>query len=343
MSAAYADEPSSGVVALSKTYWTASELLAADFPEPRWAVPGVVAEGLTLFVGQPKVGKSWLGLNLAVAVATGGQALGKVNVDAGDVLYLALEDNPRRLADRLRKILGKAGAPPRLAFDTAWPTLANGGAERLDRWLTAKPDARLVIVDVFARIRGATSSNVSGYDVDYLAMSRLKNLADQHNVAVLVIHHTRKMADSDFLNEVSGTNGLAGAADAVAVLKRSRGKADAELHITGRDVDEAQYALTFTAKTGTWQMLDGPAGDYGLSDTRLRILTWLRENGGAGTPKEVATGLGEDPKTIKQRCWRMRQDGQLDSTNGRYTPNNRRKPHNPQGDLGYEGYDGYDE
>src|SRR4051794_35919991 len=88
-----------------RTAWTASELMAMNFPEPRWAIPGLVAEGVTLLAGAPKVGKSWLALNTSPAVAAGGKALGKVDVESGDVLYLALEDNPRRLRSRLEKVL----------------------------------------------------------------------------------------------------------------------------------------------------------------------------------------------------------------------------------------------
>lgn len=319
------------------TYWTASDLLNTDWPEPRWAVPGLIAEGVTLLAGQPKVGKSWLALNLAVAVAEGTTALGKVNVDDGDVLYMALEDTPRRLASRLRKVLDGCGPPKRLAFDTAWPTLTNGGTEQLDRWLTDHPAARLVVVDVFARVRGNSPNNASAYDADYLAMGRLKSLADRHAVAILVVHHTRKMASDDFLNEVSGTNGLAGSADAVLVLKRSRGQADAELHITGRDVDETAYALTFKPEAGTWTMLDGPAGDYSLSDTRRAILEFLRTND-AATPKQIADALGIDHNTVKQRCWRMAKDGQLDQADGRYvTPVTAITD-----DQGYGGYTGYE-
>src|SRR6476659_8073847 len=67
----------------ARTYWTATDLLAHDSPEPRWAVPGIICEGVTLLAGQPKVGKSWLALNLAVAVAAGGKALGRIDVDQG--------------------------------------------------------------------------------------------------------------------------------------------------------------------------------------------------------------------------------------------------------------------
>ena len=296
-----------------KTHWTAAELLAHDFPPVRWAVPGVIAEGLTLLAGAPKVGKSWASLGLAVACASGGKALGRIDVDSGDVLYLALEDTPRRLADRLRKVLGRDPVPTPLSFATACPPITEGGLERIGEWLDAHPNARLVIVDVFARIRGrAADNNMTAYDLDYAAMGALKSLADKHAVAVLVVHHTRKASAEDFLDAVSGTNGLAGAADAILVLRRSRGKANAELHVTGRDIDETVYALNLDAATGVWSMLDGPASDYALSDTRRSILGYIREHT-AATPKQLADALGINYETAKKTCRRMSEDDQLDT------------------------------
>src|ERR1700674_538103 len=101
----------------------ASELLKKVLPEHRWAVRGVLAEGLGLLVGRPKIGKSWLALNVAVAIASGGRALGQIPVEAGDVLYLALEDNERRLRSRLTSILGNDACPDRLTLSTSWPKL----------------------------------------------------------------------------------------------------------------------------------------------------------------------------------------------------------------------------
>ena len=97
-----------------RTTWTAAELLTVEFPPARFAVPGLIAEGANLLVGSPKLGKSWLALNLGVAIACGGCALGRVPVVAGDVLYLALEDSGRRLQSRLRQILCDDPAPERL-------------------------------------------------------------------------------------------------------------------------------------------------------------------------------------------------------------------------------------
>ena len=109
-----------------RTAWTADELMATEFPEPRWAVPGIISEGVNLLCGPPKVGKSWLSLGLALSVAAGGQAMESVPVDGGPVLYLALEDTARRLQTRMRKMLGDRRAPATLTLATSCPTLPQG-------------------------------------------------------------------------------------------------------------------------------------------------------------------------------------------------------------------------
>jgi DNA-binding Lrp family transcriptional regulator len=294
-----------------RTSWTAVDLLAATFPEPRWAVPGILAEGLNLLAGAPKLGKSWLGLNVCAAVAAGGRALGRVPVTRGDALYLALEDPPRRLQQRLTMTLDGGQAPPGLSFETAWPCMSDGGAEQLDTWLAAHPGCRLVVVDVLAKVRGTIDDRASRYDADYAAMNTLKALADHHGVAMLVLHHTRKAASDDFLDTVSGTHGLAGAADAVLVMRRARNSADAVLHLTGRDVEEAEHAMRFDPTSGTWTLLDGPAGDYDLSDTRRRILTALRDFAEPLGPTGVAEVTGLSVDVTKQRLREMAEAGQL--------------------------------
>jgi len=303
-----------------RTSWNARELLDADFPEPRWAVPGLVAEGLNLLVGPPKIGKSWLVAGLGVSVASGGVAMGRVKVVGGDVLYLALEDPPRRLQSRLRKILAGDPASERLTIATSCETLTAGGSERIAAWLEAHPEARLVIVDVFARVRGPVPAQSSAYDADYVAMARLKTLADRFGVAIVVVHHTRKSSADDFLDTVSGTQGLAGAADAILVLRRTRGSSDATLSVTGRDIEETDYALSFDPALGAWAMLDGPAQDYALGDTRRVILEHLRERG-MGTPRQISDAVSLNYETVKKTCKRMFDADQLDSDGqGTYLP-----------------------
>lgn len=293
-----------------RTSWTADELMAMTFPETRWAVPGVIAEGLNLLAGPPKVGKSWLSLATAIAVAGGGKALEAIPVERGPVLYLALEDTPRRLQSRMRKILGGRPAPRDLTLATSCPTLPQGGEEAIARWLERNPSARMVVIDVFAKVRGTTAPGLSAYDADYAAMGRAKRLADSYGVAVVLVHHVRKMGSDDFLAEVSGTNGLAGAADATLVLKRARGTADGVLHVTGRDVEEAEYAMSFQPAAGVWHLLDGPPEDHTMSDTRAAILRHVRTHPG-DTPKAIAEAIGLGYDNVKKTCQRMASDGQL--------------------------------
>ncbi|WP_052442589.1 AAA family ATPase [Streptacidiphilus neutrinimicus] len=298
--------------------WTADALMAATFPEPKWAVPGILAEGVSLLAGPPKVGKSWLSLGLGLQVAGGGTALGSVPVTAGPVLYLALEDTPRRLQHRMGKLLAGKPAPAGLHLETACPPLPQGGELAIAGWLTEHPDARMVVIDVFAKVRGQAALGASAYDADYAAVGRAKRLADHFGVALVLVHHVRKAASDDFLAEVSGTNGLAGAADTTIVLKRSRGKADGVLHITGRDVDEAEHAMSFQPETGAWHLLDGPAGDHTIGDTRATILRYVREHPGS-KPADISAATGLDRENTRRACSRMATDGQLKSIHGAYT------------------------
>ncbi|MHB2208534.1 AAA family ATPase [Methylobacterium sp. CM6257] len=186
---------------------SATALLAKKLPTIEHVVPGYIQPGLSIIAGKPKTGKSWLSLNLGLAVATGGLALGNVQVKQGKVLYLALEDNERRLQLRLRQCLqDQQGIPADLYLDTECPRLDAGGAEAIREWVDLTENARMVIVDVFTKIRPERLSSDTAYEADYKALGPLKELADETGIAVVVVHHTRKMAAEDPFETVSGTN-----------------------------------------------------------------------------------------------------------------------------------------
>lgn len=304
-----------------RTAWTATELMAVSFPEPTWAVPGLIAEGVSLLAGPPKVGKSWLSLGLGLSIAAGRPALGTIDVDPGPVLYLALEDTPRRLQNRMRTVLAGHPPPAGLTLDTYCPALPNGGDTYIAGWLNENPGARLVVIDVFTKVRGTPPAGAnSAYEADYAAVSRAKRLADTYGVPIVLVHHVRKAAAEDFLATVSGTNGLAGAADAVLVLERARAQASGVLHVTGRDIDETDYALSFDPTAGAWSLLDGPADEYLMRDTRALISRHLRDHPGA-KPAHIAEALNLAPATVRQTCARMATDGQLRAEpGGHYYP-----------------------
>jgi hypothetical protein len=300
-----------------RTAWNAAELIATDFPEPNWAVPGMICEGVNLLCGPPKVGKSWASLALGLAIANGTNAFGKVPVDQGEVLYLALEDTPRRAAKRIKTLLGSDHVDPAKLGDlivvTECPRLDRGGAEAIDGWLTEHRRAKLVIIDVFTKMRPAPGPGTSAYEADYAAVGAIKRLADKHAVPFLVVHHVRKAGAEDFLAEVSGTNGIAGAADATLVLKRARGQADGVLHVTGRDVEEAEYALAFDANRGAWNLMDGDPRLLTATDNGAAIMAWLEANPDAG-PKAIAAGTGINENSVKTVLRRAAEDGRITQT-----------------------------
>jgi len=152
---------------------TAAALQAKEFPAVSYVVPGLIPEGLTLLAGKPKIGKSWLGLDLCLAIAAGRFCLGDRRPIEGDVLYCALEDNPRRLQRRIDKLLGPSFTetwPARLTLTTYWQRLDQGGVDDIADWLDSVPAGRFVVVDTLAAVRPVKASQ--GYTEDYEALAR---------------------------------------------------------------------------------------------------------------------------------------------------------------------------
>lgn len=288
---------------------SAKELMKREFPPVRWAVEGIVPEGVTLLGGKPKQGKSWLCLGLCVAVASGGVALGTKPVEKGEALYLGLEDNERRLQRRLTQMLGEEECPDGLYYETAWPRLHEGGETALDEWLQEHPDCRLVVVDTLAKTRRETSGN-NVYRDDYSALEPLLPIAAEHQVSIIVVHHLRKGEATDPLDMVSGSTGLTGGVDNVLILAPGRGQSDATLYVAGRDIEEpAELALNKDKETAGWTIL-GDAAEHSRSELRNAILAVLQEAGEPMGPKEVADALErEDHDAVRQRLYQMTKSG----------------------------------
>jgi hypothetical protein len=315
-------EPSQPAAGPTITIHTAADLMRMQLPEPRWAIPGLLPEGLTMLVGKPKSGKSWMALDLALAIATGTPALGGTPTEQGDVLYLALEDTNRRLQGRLHKYTepGVAGVN-RLDITTAWPQQGRGGLEEIGKWLAGHPDSRLVIVDTLAKFRPGRIKRGDLYQEDYQHIAEIKAIADLHGVAVLVLHHTRKSRADDVLDEVSGTTGLPGAADSTLVLKRPRGSQSAVLAVTGRDLEERELALSWDPPSCRWE-IQGEAATVRMTKERKVIIAALAQQDKPQTPVQVARLLGrtdeEGKAAIRQLLLKMVDDGQLSRHDGKY-------------------------
>jgi len=287
-----------------------SELMLMEFPEPMWIVPSIIPEGLSILCGKPKIGKSILSVNLAVAVATGGMALGKISVERSGVLYLALEDTPKRLQKRLKAVLQGCGYPENLFIDMSFKSIKDGGIEQLNSWLKQHKEVGFVIIDTYVKIKGQRDNSGDLYLGDYKEIVKIKEVADRHNIGILLIHHTRKEVSEDVFDTVLGTTGITGAADTIIILDKNKGTVN--LHVRGRDVEEAKFSLKFDNITLSWILYDEMR--HCLTPERKEIVDLLKPKEGSMKLKDIATALNKEKSNVNHMLNSLIIDGVLEKT-----------------------------
>lgn len=264
----------------------ADTLLSTTLPPTRFIIDRLLPQGLHILAGAPKVGKSWLALWLCLQVAQG-TSVWDFPTHRGTVLYLCLEDSLTRIQSRLFQITDDA--PEALHFATIAAGIGEGLEEQLTNFLTQHPDTSLVVIDTLQRIRTGSDSG-NPYANDYRDISVLKALADKHHIAILLIHHLRKMNDDDPMNMISGTTGISGATDSNFVLKeRRRGSGEATLYCTGRDIEYRELPLVFDKSGYTWRLTEPVEGERTSIDPEaISLPVFLR---GLGSFEGTATEL----------------------------------------------------
>ena len=214
-------------------------------------VDGFLYGGTYLFVGAPKVGKSFFMAQLAYHVAMG-IPLWDYPVRKGTVLYLALEDDYARLQRRLSGMFGIECAD-NLYFATQAKTLNEGLDRQLEGFLKERKDARLIIIDTFQKVREVGGDRYS-YSSDYEIVTKLKSFSDKYCICLLVVHHTRKLESEDSFDMISGTNGLLGAADGAFIMhKKKRTDNEAVMDIVGRDQPDQKLTIEFDRERCVWK------------------------------------------------------------------------------------------
>ena len=231
---------------------TMSQLYETVYESRLPIIDGLLYPGTYLFVGAPKVGKSFLMAQIAYHVSTG-QALWNYTVHPGTVLYLALEDDYRRLQERLSRMFGVEGTD-NLHFATCAKQLGSGLYEQLQRFVQEHPDTRLVIIVTLQKIREVGADRYS-YANDYEIIGQLKVFTDQTGICLLLVHHTRKQQADDRFERISGTNGLLGAADGAFILEKEKRTGNtAVLEVSGRDQPEQKLILKKNMERLTWEL-----------------------------------------------------------------------------------------
>lgn len=298
-----------------------ADLDKQEFKPTTWIIQDVLPAGITLLSGDPKAGKSFLSLQFAFSIATGCPLWNGRNPEKqGRALYLALEDNDRRMKKRLSGVkMDRALFNADLSgFDyaTEWPR-GEAGVQEMRAYLTANPDTRLVIVDTIAAWRNQDTARLSAYQADYQVGEMLKPLGREFDIALLLVHHNRKQASDDATQKISGTNGLLGSVDGALILEKpTRGAEHSTLMITGRDIDHpGELAIARTA-TGFWSCL-GKADEVARSAESQAVLDALRLLGGMGSARQIQERLEESVKypTLLRRLSRMQKRGEIHRNN----------------------------
>ena len=277
---------------------TMQELYQDIYSKKPPVIEGLLYQGTYLFVGSPKIGKSFFMAQLAYHVSTG-TPLWDYPVKKGTVLYLALEDDYRRLQERMYRMFG-TDSTENLYFSVSSKPLGNGLTDQLSGFIREHPDTTLVIIDTLQKIREVDSDSYS-YAKDYEIINQLKQFSDSWGICLLLVHHTRKQKSSDNFDMISGTNGLLGCADGAFMLyKETRTSNKATLEISGRDQqdqkihlirDEEKLCWNFEkAETELWKEPPEPLLECIANLVTEENPTWQ------GTATELIEKLGLDMK-----------------------------------------------
>jgi len=288
-----------------------SEIMATEYPPISWAIENYVPEGFSVLAGRQKLGKTWLALDWSLAIGIGGVAMGDIQCQAGNVLYLDLENGHRRIKRRIEAIYADERYRPDLSnidIVTESPALDDGLINHMESWRNDVLHPRLVVIDVLQRVKPAGKNNRNAYENDYAIFSELQRWATDNGIAVVGLHHTRKGGADDPLEALSGSNGLSACADTTLVLDKDQN--GMTLYVRGRDVEERETALRHSV--GCWEIL-GSAEDVHRSDERKVILVTLARNlHEPMTPSEVADATGMKANAARQRLFHMSIAGEVE-------------------------------
>lgn len=214
------------------------QLMTTPLRPIEFCIDGMISTGLFILAGAPKVGKSWLALDMALSIAKGERVLGR-ETKRGTALYLCLEDSYTRIQNRLFELTSEPNE--NLHFAIMAGTLGGVLEKQIENFKSQHDDLKIIIIDTLQKIR---SGDESSYATDYKELSVLKNLADNLRIAILLVHHIRKCRDNDPFNMISGTTGISGCVDgSMVMIEKQRGSGEAILYCVGRDIENLELHL----------------------------------------------------------------------------------------------------
>lgn len=310
---------------------TAKDILEMEFPETKWLVEDILPKGLTILTGKPKTGKSWTALNVAIAVATGGKALGQFEAEGGRVCYLALEDTEESLNERLKKVLKGENRDIGIEFTfyryfvelasklgislSSTEKFQDAISSIILSWLKEQEGYSLIIIDTYYLIRPSSNSKKQSGEIDYTTLRLLKEIADSKDMGILILHHSKKVEEEDPLNNSYGSIMISAGPDTIWTYFKGKQL----LHIIGRRTRERIFYITFDNEIMSWIVKGEYQEEQELSESNQEIINLLKTEGKALTIKEIAKRIGKSYDVTKATLSRLAKRGEIVNTGrGRY-------------------------
>jgi hypothetical protein len=295
----------------------AKYIMETTYPEMSFVIENLVpAKGLILFAGSPKIGKSWFVLQLMLSICyQETHFIGHRILTDCNCLYLSLEDSEQRIQSRIKK----QGFNPdnnKLMFAFKWRSNEQGVSD-LNKFLIENTDVKLVCIDTKGKFSEGREDE--SFQSDYTWMSDLKQVADELQIAIILITHLRKKRpDDDPYEAISGSAANMAAADTTIMLKRARNQNKGILSLTSRDFPETEEDIYFDPTTCTWNSPKGISMESAnMTSERQRILNAIVQLGGAGTPLQIANIVGGTSKNVSNMLTTMKSYGFVESGTGR--------------------------
>ena len=306
---------------------SADELQSKEFPPIKWAVDGVIPEGLTILAGDPKAGKSLMAVDVCSAIASGVEAFGNRSCVKGTCVYISLEDPPRRVKARIQQQCD------------LWPEtfkLVSGGIPQLgpsfydvfDEMLIMWPSLRAIIIDTMAFIIPSKPHGTSDYDHYYKHMDPLHRWSIENQIAVVLITHLTKSKGQEGDNPFSriiGSVAIQGTSDAMILLRKNHAKRsilnpelpDGFLTIEGRELGSDNLALDFDTEALKWSIIrEAEVADETINPNWILISGVLK--GEKKGPTEITRETKLNQSTVKSCLRRMKAANLVESEGGKY-------------------------
>ena len=284
-------------------------LRTTEFAPLQFTVPIYLPEGLTLIFGKPKIGKSWLIMNMSIGVTGIGQCLGQT-CEPGQVLYLALEDLDARLKRRMVAMLG-TDKWANFDYATEWARLGAGGLDMLNAYCDDHPKLRFLAVDIFQRVRDFSKGKESVYEADYNALMGLQKIAKERRFSIAAVHHARKLSSDDPFDTASGSFGLTGACDAAICLYKAKGVR----YLTGQGRDLEAFDVAVQQDEQHRYTVLGDGWKYRMDEETRGIMEVMTND--FVPAKEIAGRCGGEEKAIQARLYRMLTAGDVEKQAGK--------------------------